>query len=118
MIDNDATCEPGKVCFEGRCLMGDDARAAAEAQAMTADGGAGVRTGPDGGTPPPGEGPPPGMGGGPAPVASPGDSAAKPSSLWACTVAADVAPAPSSAGGWLLLLAALGLALRRRSRSR
>jgi hypothetical protein len=40
VIDNGARCEDGKVCFGGRCLASDDAKAAAEAQgAMAADGG-------------------------------------------------------------------------------
>jgi hypothetical protein len=40
VIDNGARCDDGKVCFGGRCLVADDAKAAAEAQgALTADGG-------------------------------------------------------------------------------
>jgi hypothetical protein len=41
VIDNGARCQDGKVCFAGRCLVSDDAKAAAEAQAkMFPDGGA------------------------------------------------------------------------------
>jgi Putative metal-binding motif len=60
VIDNGAQCEAGKVCFQGRCLASDDAKAAAEAMASAdggvagADGGVagaadgGVSPGPDG----------------------------------------------------------------------
>jgi hypothetical protein len=52
VLDNGARCEePGKVCFGGRCLAGDDAKAAAEAQ-MTADAGVSV----DGGVAAPSDG--------------------------------------------------------------
>jgi hypothetical protein len=117
VLDNDATCEPGKVCFGGRCLMGDDARAAAEAQAMTTDGGAGSIAGGDGGAPSPGETPPP-PGEGAPPAISPGDSMAKPSSLWGCHVAADGrAPSPGAIA-LVMLLAGLALIALGRSRSR
>jgi hypothetical protein len=47
VIDNGARCDDGKVCFQGRCLVSDDAKAAAEAQGAMAAADAGV-------APPPG----------------------------------------------------------------
>jgi hypothetical protein len=49
VIDNGARCDAGKVCFAGRCLASDDAKAAAEAQTPTSSDG-GVT---DGGPAPP-----------------------------------------------------------------
>jgi hypothetical protein len=63
VIDNGAKCEDGKVCFAGRCLAGDDAKAAAEAMA-SADAGASAAT--DGGAPPSGGAPDAGPSPGPA----------------------------------------------------
>jgi hypothetical protein len=50
VIDNGARCDDGKVCFQGRCLVSDDAKAAAEAQGkLTPDGGAAPPPGADAG---------------------------------------------------------------------
>ena len=120
VIDNSATCEPGKTCFEGRCLVDEDARASAEANAMASDGGAGVRAA-DGGAPPgidaaatPASGSPePGVGLSPDSA----NTVAKPSSLWGCAyggAAGDRLPGPLAAWGLCLMLC---LAAARRSRS-
>jgi hypothetical protein len=111
VIDNDATCEPGKLCFEGRCLVDSDARAAAEAQAMTSDGGVALPGGADGGVPPGGTGPTPGPS--PADGGSAGTdaTAARPSSLWGCALAGSPG---SGLAAWLVLLFLGALALRRR----
>jgi hypothetical protein len=47
VIDNGARCESGKVCFGGRCLVSDDAKAAAEAQNGRASDGGVPGDGPD-----------------------------------------------------------------------
>jgi hypothetical protein len=56
VLDNGATCVGGKVCYMGRCLGADDAKAQAEAEMMTAgpapDGGAAAGTGGASGAPP------------------------------------------------------------------
>ncbi len=112
MIDNDAKCdEPGKVCFEGRCLASDDAKAAAEAKGAV-DGGAGIGGAVDGGVSPP----PSAGGGNPAGGSGTtvrGDQGSKPSSLWGCRYG-------GAGGSTLTALAVAGLLLvlgrRRRSR--
>jgi hypothetical protein len=126
VIDNAATCEPGKVCFEGRCLVGDDARAAAEAQASTSDGGVPAIPGlGDAGVPPPPVGGP-GSGEGNGSTAGNGEpgagtpagyTPAKPSSLWGCTLAGPTAADGGAALAVALALALLGVVIaRRRSR--
>jgi hypothetical protein len=106
VIDNDATCdEAGKVCFEGRCLAGDDAKAAAEAKNV-ADGGPGMGGAPDGGVAPADPTSPGSAGGGTASVG--GDQTTKPSSLWGCRYAgAEGSGVPAAvlvAGALLVLL--------------
>jgi hypothetical protein len=88
-IDNGATCEGGRVCATGRCLMPDDARAIMEAM--------------DGGSPPVSA-----DGGGGAAPSSPADGGASEPTVRrragpGCHVAAGGTP-----GGWALVL---GLAL-------
>jgi MYXO-CTERM domain-containing protein len=108
VIDNNAKCDdPTKVCFEGRCLASDDAKAAAEAKGV-ADGGAGVSGAPDGGAPPSVGGGNPATGGG-TPVK--GDPTARPSSLWGCRYGGT-----GGAAGPLALAAVAAFLIRRRRR--
>jgi hypothetical protein len=121
VVDNGARCEGGRVCFGGRCLTGEDATAAAEADRV-ADGGAPTPPGP-----PPvmdaGAGPPPGGGaGGTGGTAGPGGAGgsapngAPPAGGGRAGGACSYARAGASAAPALLTLTLPALAWRGRRR--